>query len=153
MAEIPEDLKELHYNCVHWSNNTPLNPEALRKLIERIATLEAEVAQLKQERDKGYTLAHDCGFQAATLLAESNIEKLQQDLATERDKMWTATQRDSWRRTCEKLQRELAAANEKIERLCAPVTADEAFPHSLDTTGMWAKTVDALIAARAKDRP
>src|SRR5579864_9464367 len=94
----------------------------VRQLIERIAALQQECERLREEQDKGYTLAHDCGFNAATLLAEDNYKKLQAENA--------------------RLREQLAAAT-------APVTDEERYrieKHS-GTVGA-VREVDALLASR-----
>ena len=112
MAEI----KRYAINASPDGHLVAVNSDAGRWIeFSDIATLEAEVAQLKRERDT------------------------------------QAVQMRDYDGIIDGLKQELAAANAKIERLCAPVTTDEAFPHSLDTTGAWAKTVDALTATRLKE--
>jgi DNA repair exonuclease SbcCD ATPase subunit len=86
---IPEDLKELYdkdnsygiaqYRGGDWPENW--SHSDLAKLIEHIATQDAEIEQLKQQIKSERVLSRIMGVEDGISASDSEIEDLKQDLA------------------------------------------------------------------------
>jgi hypothetical protein len=137
MGEIPEDLRTIYYDTIHYLNDhqgsAPYSNGKLKQLIERIAALTAELAQVKAENALWRSEHDPCPFAL-------ELEQVKAENA-----LWR-----SEHNPCP-FALELEQVKLERDRLKAEVTVRE-----LEAVGVqglaavtYVRNINALIAARA----